>query len=119
MTQQHKRRAGKARIAAVVGVLAVSVFFAACDRPGGGADATGGAALDSLSIFYTCDTSGHIEPCRCASGMAGGISRRRAYMLENAPGEYLLVDAGNVAAGPREWEVLELEYILRGYDTID
>ena len=30
-----------------------------------------------FSIFYTCDTSGHIEPCGCVGGMAGGISRRQ------------------------------------------
>lgn len=71
-----------------------------------------------FSIFYTCDTRGHIEPCGCASGMAGGISRRQTYLSENLPQDFLLVDAGNVAAGPRQWEILELEYILRGYEKM-
>ena len=68
-----------------------------------------------FSIFYTCDTRGHIEPCGCSSGMAGGISRRQGLLLRDAPQDYLLVDAGDVGAGPREWERLELEYILKGY----
>jgi len=71
-----------------------------------------------FSIFYTCDIRGHIEPCGCASGMAGGISRRQTYLVENVPQDFLMVDAGDVTAGPREWEILELEYILKGYETM-
>jgi hypothetical protein len=68
-----------------------------------------------FSIFYTCDTSGHIEPCGCVGGMAGGISRRQTYLSQAHPVDYLLVDAGDVTAGYRPWEILELEYILKGY----
>ena len=68
-----------------------------------------------FSIFYTCDTSGHIEPCGCVGGMAGGISRRQTYLAQAEPKDYLLVDAGDVTAGYRPWEILELEYILKGY----
>jgi hypothetical protein len=50
--------------------------------------------------------------------MAGGISRRRAFLVHNVPRDYLLVDAGDVVAGPREWETLELEYILKGYELM-
>ncbi|MHC4701688.1 MAG: hypothetical protein ACYTFQ_14075 [Planctomycetota bacterium] len=32
----------------------------------------------AFTVFYTCDTRGHIEPCGCTSGMAGGISRRQS-----------------------------------------
>jgi len=73
---------------------------------------------ETFSIFYTCDTEGHMEPCGCASGMAGGISRRQAYMVQNTPRDFLLVEAGDVTAGPREWEVLELQYILKGYEMM-
>jgi hypothetical protein len=79
---------------------------------------TGSAAAappEELSIFFTCDTEGHIEPCGCASGMAGGISRRQTFLAANRPTDYLLVDAGDVTAGPRDWELLEMEYILKGY----
>ncbi len=72
----------------------------------------------AFSIFFTCDTQGHIEPCGCTGGMAGGISRRQAYLVQNRSRDFLLVDAGDVTAGPREWELLELEYILKGYQTM-
>ncbi|MCF7954638.1 MAG: hypothetical protein K9M75_02435 [Phycisphaerae bacterium] len=71
-----------------------------------------------FAIYYTCDTRGHIEPCGCTSGMEGGISRRSYFLKNNLPLDYLLVDAGDVSAGPREWELLELEYILKGYESM-
>jgi len=71
-----------------------------------------------FSVFYTCDTRGHIEPCGCTSGMAGGISRRQTFLTENRPRNFLLVDVGDVTAGPRPWEILELEYILKGYEQM-
>jgi Zn finger protein HypA/HybF involved in hydrogenase expression len=71
-----------------------------------------------FAVFYTCDTRGHIEPCGCTSGMAGGISRRQTFLAKARPRDFLLVDAGDVTAGPRPWEILELEYILKGYEQM-
>ncbi|MCP4454626.1 MAG: hypothetical protein GY809_24470 [Planctomycetes bacterium] len=73
---------------------------------------------DTFSVFYTCDTRGHIEPCGCTSGMAGGLSRRQTYLVGDRPRDYLLVDAGDVTAGGRAWERLEFEYILKGYQIM-
>src|SRR6266536_1913333 len=73
-------------------------------------------AMQSLTIFYTCDTRGHIDPCGCSSGMAGGIARRKTFLQAHPSGPHLLVDAGDVTAGPRAWELLEFEYLLKGYE---
>jgi 5'-nucleotidase len=73
---------------------------------------------DSIAIFYTCDTRGHVNPCDCAAGVAGGMARRASYIAKERPNHALILDAGDVTAGPREWEQLELEYILRGYQRI-
>ena len=75
-------------------------------------------APDSLSIFYTCDTRGHINPCNCSAGVAGGLPRRMSFLKQQITGDALIVDAGNLTAGTRPWELLELEYILRGYQKI-
>ncbi len=74
-----------------------------------------GAPPGALTIFYTCDTRGHIEPCGCSSGMAGGVSRRMAFLKSSAPEAFLLVDAGDVTAGQRDWERFEASYILKAY----
>ncbi len=80
-----------------------------------GSDVVAVGPPDKLSIFYTADTRGHIDPCDCSAGMAGGVARRMTYVADQAPDHFLLVDAGDVTAGAREWEMLELEYILKGY----
>lgn len=78
---------------------------------------------EKLTILYTCDTRGHIEPCSCSEGEAGGMDRRQTHLvkLETGPNPLthrLLVDAGNVTAGPREWEILEARYILQAYEMM-
>ncbi len=99
----------------------IALAIAACGGPEesvvpeSGTAAVAAAPPDKLSIFYTADTRGHIDPCNCSAGAAGGIARRMTYVEAQAPDAYLLVDAGDVTAGAREWELLELEYILKGY----
>ena len=76
------------------------------------------APPDSISVFYTCDTRGHINPCNCTAGVAGGLARRKTFIAQQQQGDSLIVDAGNNTAGTRAWELLELDYILRGYKEI-
>ena len=75
-------------------------------------------APDSISIFYTCDTRGHINPCNCTAGVAGGLARRKTFIAQQQQGDSLILDAGNNTAGTRAWELMELDYILRGYKEI-
>lgn len=100
----------------VVGVLLLTIVLYSFKRLR--SPETAVAPPDVFSVFYTCDTRGHIEPCGCASGMAGGISRRQTYLAQARIRDSILVDAGDVTAGPRPWEVLELEYILKGYEKM-
>ena len=100
-------------IALKLGVLsAIVLSLGGCGVGKSGLSATPPA---QFSIIYSCDTQGHIEPCGCASGQAGGIARRMTFVKEQVQGPHLLVDAGDVTAGPRNWEVFEMEYILKGY----
>ena len=50
--------------------------------------------------------------------MAGGIARRKTFLDAHRSGPRLVVDAGDVTAGPREWELLEFEYLLKGYERM-
>ncbi len=52
------------------------------------------------------------------------MARRLAFLNRNPAPRRLLVDAGNVTAGRREWERLEFEYLLKsyalmGYDAVN
>jgi len=40
------------------------------------------------------------------------------FLKSEVNGPHLLVDAGDVTAGPRNWEVFEMEYILKGYQAM-
>jgi 2',3'-cyclic-nucleotide 2'-phosphodiesterase (5'-nucleotidase family) len=71
-----------------------------------------------LSLFYTCDTRGNLDPCRCTSGIAGGMARRATFLKQakkSLHNPFLLVDAGNLAGGGRDWELLELKHAVRAY----
>ena len=86
-------------IAVVVVAIIVLAMLLRPSDPAAPGEREAGVPPESLTIFYTCDTRGHIEPCGCSSGMAGGVTRRMAW-LEQAPHtSSLLVDAGDVTAG--------------------
>jgi 2',3'-cyclic-nucleotide 2'-phosphodiesterase (5'-nucleotidase family) len=95
-----------------------SPLFSGVSPAGDRAATASPAALPpSLTIFYTCDTSGHMEPCRCSSGQAGGIGRRLGWLdqQQSETDAWLLVDAGDVAGGGEDWQWFELKAILKGY----
>ncbi len=98
-------------------VLTPYIFYASRD-PIAQIDQSPVSPPDAITIFYTCDTRGHISPCNCTAGVAGGLARRKTFVSQQRSGDALLVDAGNLTAGGRLWELLELDYILRGYMEI-
>lgn len=100
--------------------LGLTVIGLAACKPGAPTEARSASVSppDVINVFYTCDTRGHISPCNCSAGIAGGLARRKTFIDENKRGDSLIVDAGDMTGGTRPWELLELEYILRGYETI-
>ncbi len=101
---------------------AMCVMFAVCSLAGlTGCEKTPlrepGVPPETLSVFYTCDTRGHILPCGCNPD-AGGLARRMTALEQFGQGAKLLVDAGNVVAGARDWEIVELEYLMDGYEMM-
>ena len=76
--------------------------------------ASAGCIHDLLHLRYT-RTHRTLRLFQC---MAGGLGRRQTYLHGDLPRDFLLVDAGDITAGAREWEMLELEYILKGYQLM-
>lgn len=55
---------------------------------------------ESSRIVFTADTRGNLEPCGCEKGQFGGIARRATALATlRRPGD-LLLDLGNLGAGP-------------------
>ncbi|TWT94411.1 multiheme c-type cytochrome [Stieleria varia] len=68
-----------------------------------------------FSIFATCDTQGWIEPCGCASGQSGGLSRRATLIDQLAKDdERLLVSVGGAAFGDQPYDIEKFNAIVDG-----
>ena len=70
---------------------------------------------EDIVIFTTCDTNGWIEPCGCASGQSGGLSRRASLiqsLTESRPA--LTLSCGGAARGESPYDQEKLIAILQG-----
>lgn len=69
-----------------------------------------------LSIEFTCDVDGRLEPCGCFTGQFGGLTRLKT-VLDSEPdnGQTLRVDVGNAIAGHEDFQRIEYNYILRAF----
>lgn len=104
---------------ALIVLLTVALGLCGCKEPASVTPVKPAPLPPSLTILYTCDTRGHIDPCGCSTGMAGGIARRKTFVGQQTGPYSLLVDAGDVTAGKRPWELLEFEYLLKGYQDMN
>jgi len=95
--------------------LVAAAFLVSC----GGREEEAERGPSQLTVFFSSDTRGYLEPCACAAGMVGGLARRATY-LESEPvaGARLLVDAGNMTKGSREDEIARFRFILDGMETL-
>lgn len=91
---------------------AVSLCFLGCSQ---GKDKLETDSRKPFSIFATCDTSGWIEPCGCANGQAGGLSRR-ATLMDELSGELesLRVSVGGAALGSKPYDQEKFNAIIDG-----
>ncbi len=66
----------------------------------GGRRAGGEVAADTLSVFFTAETHGNLEPCACPRGAQGGLARRVGFLRGAAAavrargGTAFVLDAG-------------------------
>lgn len=71
-------------------------------------------------VLVTCDTSGWIVPCGCASNQAGGLPRRGTYVRQARATESVVVlDVGGAPSGDSDYQRVKFEAILRGERLMD
>jgi hypothetical protein len=76
------------------------------------------AANGDIVVWLSADTRGYLEPCGCRRDQAGGLPARMTLVTADANPNRLLLDAGNLTNGGRSYELLKLDYLLRGMVTM-
>lgn len=76
------------------------------------------AVPDTMTLFVTGDTRGLLEPCGCRRDQAGGLAGRAARIREDASGERVVVDCGNLIAGVTPGDLVKLRYLSSAMRTI-
>ncbi|MGJ8634538.1 MAG: multiheme c-type cytochrome [Luteolibacter sp.] len=72
-----------------------------------------------ITINFTCDTAGRLEPCGCFTGQHGGLTRLRSYLEENKDdSENLRLDVGGAIAGSADYNIIQYKYLARAYKTM-
>jgi len=78
-------------------------------------------ADNALSLIYSGNLDGELEPCGCsAEGNFGGIKRRATLLqqLREKTPDLLLVSAGGLLSADGPGDRLKGEYILKGFETL-
>jgi len=68
-----------------------------------------------LSVYFTCDTRGRLEPCGCFTGQFGGLTRLKTVLDGEAPEHAVRVDVGDAIAGHEDYDLIEYRYLLRAF----
>jgi len=72
----------------------------------------------AVTLIFSSDLRGNLEPCGCTSQRWGGVARmagaigRIARPGTNKPAANVLVEVGNMGKGPLTWQRLGLEHYL-------
>lgn len=90
---------------AVLGLAALLCALAGCapEKKAGGPQ--------PFHLYFTCDTSGRIEPCGCFSGQYGGLTRVST-VLDAREADSLKVEIGNAIAGLEDYHVIQYRHLL-------
>lgn len=83
--------------------------------------AANAASADGITIIYSGNLDGELEPCGCSDeGNYGGI-KRRATMLENlrkqSP-DLIAISAGGLISSEGPTDSIKAEFILKGFTTL-
>jgi hypothetical protein len=76
------------------------------------------APLD-LSIYFTCDTHGRLEPCGCFVGQFGGLTRLKTVLAAESATNALHLDVGDAAAGHEDYDFIQYGYMLRAFASMN
>ncbi len=107
-TRRHAKLVGLVALAVLALVLLLRLIGAQRHLP-----------PESLTLFLSADTRGHLEPCACRADPSGGMTVRGTVLTREAASPRLLIDAGNVLHSPYDFDLLKFDYLLQAMETMN
>jgi len=72
-----------------------------------------------LTVHFTCDSAGRLEPCGCFTGQHGGLTRLRTWLEQcEDSGPVLNLDVGGAIAGTADYDIIQYRYLARAYRSM-
>jgi nitrate/TMAO reductase-like tetraheme cytochrome c subunit len=72
-----------------------------------------------VTLIFSCDTQGRLEPCGCFSGQYGGLSRIYTKVESFKKGLVLKVDAGDAISGKKDYDLILYKYVQEAFKKMD
>jgi len=93
-------------LALLLGVL-VAGFFPGCSKPK--------PVQSELTLQFTCDVDGRLEPCGCFAGQFGGLTRLKTMLDAEPVAQVLRLDVGDAIGGHEDYDLIQYRYVLRAF----
>ena len=115
MRKDNNRPFGPRRAAAAAGLLVVWLGVWGCSQE----------KPQTLTVAYSADLRGAIDPCDCPGKEYGGLARRATFLeaVRDTAENFLLLDGGDffgseIEFGPEKAEIVVNSIALMGYDGL-
>jgi hypothetical protein len=76
------------------------------------------AARQAITIFFTGNELGSMQPCGCSGGQLGGFARRYTVFNAVSPQNRLIIDAGSLVEGATEQSKIKFSIIVQAYTQL-
>jgi hypothetical protein len=68
-----------------------------------------------LSLSFTCDTRGKLEPCGCFVGQFGGLTRLKTLLDSEPEGNRLRLDVGDATSGHEDFDEIQYRHVVQAF----
>jgi hypothetical protein len=101
---------------AFIFLLTATTVFAVPGAPG--------QTHEPVTIFFTGNELGEMQPCGCSGGQLGGLDRRYAVLNAVGPQNRLIIDTGSLVSESTEQNLIKFNIIVQalaqlGYDVVN
>ena len=76
------------------------------------------AARQTITIFFTSNELGAMQPCGCSGGQLGGLARRYTVFNAVSPQNRLIIDTGSLVEGATEQSQIKFSVIVQAYTQL-